>query len=820
VPIVAVLSLGLGIGANTAIFSLVDSLLLRPLPVERPDQLVLVRPAAQPGYFWDGTLDTRVPAWTNPQWEQIRERRGELFQSAFAFSPARFNLAQGGQTDFAEGLWVSAGSFDALGVAPMLGRTFTAADDRRGGGPDGPVAVISYAFWQRRFGGAAGVVGRTQIIERVPFTIVGVTPPGFFGADVGSTFDVAAPLAAEALMRGPRSRLDNHGTVWVRVMARLRDGQTLAAAEQALQVAQPRIREATIALGARDTARYLGEPFALQPAAGGTSSMRAPYGRPLVLILAVVALVLLIACANIANLLLARTAARRLEFSVRLALGASRWRLARQLLIESLLLAGGGAVAGLAIAHWGSRLLLRQLSTQNNLVFLDVGIDWRVLAFTVLVAAATALLFGLVPALQGSSARPIEAIRGHSGSAAASRRLGLGSLLVVGQVAFSLVLVVAAGLFVRTLESLTTRDLGFERDPVLLADLNVQASAIEPEPQQRLALYERVEQAVRALPGVAQTSVSAVTPVSGMMMDIGVEVENEPRETEQPTVSYINALTPGWFATYGTPLVAGRDFEARDRSAAALVAIVNETFVRRFMASASPIGRRIRIFGLPSQREKAPWMEVVGVAADATYLSLRDEAPPTLYVPVAQDVELGPSMTVSVRAASGSPALLARSVAEAITAVDRDIAITFTPLRQQVDAALVRERVVAMLSGFFGAVALLLAGLGLYGVTSYTVNRRRAEIGIRMALGASPGRVVRLVLSRVWMLVGFGVLAGLGVCIWITELIAPLLYGLEPGDPVTLTSAAAVLATIGILAGWLPAKRAARIDPANVLRDS
>jgi predicted permease len=576
-----------------------------------------------------------------------------------------------------------------------------------------------------------------------------------------------------------------------------------------------------VALSARERERYLAEPFALQAAAGGTSSMRASYGRPLLLILGVVALVLLIACANIANLLLARMAVRRREFSVRLALGAPRWRLARQLGVESLLLATAGALAGLAIAHWGSRLLVGQLSTHADTVFLDVGIDWRVLAFTVVVAAGTALLFGLGPALSASNTRPIEAMRESSRVAGSGRRAGVGNLLVAAQVAFSLVLVVAAGLFVRTLATLATRDLGFERDPVLLANLNVEGSAVESA--QRLVLYERVEQAVRGMPGVAQAAISGVTPVSGMVVDVGIEIENPESENESGAagrrVSYINALTPGWFAAYGTPIVGGRDFDARDRSTSTPVAIVNEEFVRRFLPGGSPIGRRVRN-AQPSAREQAAWMEVVGVAGDAAYLSLREEASPTLYVPVAQQPEAEPSMTLSVRAAGGVPASLARGVAETIARIDPGIAITFTPLRQQVDAALVRERLVAMLSGFFGAVALLLAGLGLYGVTSYSVNRRRAEIGIRMALGAAPTQVVRLVLSRVWVVVSCGVLVGAGVSLWASRFVAPLLYGLAPGDPSTLVLAAAVLWAVGALAGWLPARRASRIDPADVRRES
>jgi putative ABC transport system permease protein len=802
VTAVAVLSLALGIGANTAIFSIVDSLLLRALPVERPEQLVLIT--------------TNVPgnnAWTYAVWEQIRERRHELFHTAFAFPrrPMRFNLAPGGPTDLVEGIWASGEYFDALGVPPMLGRTFTLEDDQRGGGPDGPVAVISYAFWQRRFGGAADVIGRTQIVERVPFTIVGVMPPGFFGVDVGSAFDIAVPIGTEPLIRVRDSWFDRPTTYWLQVMARLKDGHTIASAEQALRSVQPQIRAATLPPAAEWQERYLTEPFVLQSAARGASSLRGGYRQPMLAIMAVVVLVLLIACANIANLLLARTAARRHELSVRMAMGASRWRLARQLLVESLLLSGVGALLGLLFAQWGTDLLVRQLSTHASTVFLDVQLDWRVLTFTAIVAVIVAILFGVVPALRASRAEPMDAIREHGRGAAGDRRIGLGQLLVAGQVALSLVLVVVAGLFVRTFASLATLDVGFDRDPVLIARMDVQASAVEPS--QRWALYERVAEAARAMPGVSYAAVSEVTPASGWVVDTYVEVEGAPGRPLSQSVSYRNTITPGWFSAYGTRLVEGRDFDARDRRGAPGVAIVNQAFVRKFLPDGPVVGRRIR------NNEKSPWMEIVGVASDATYRALRAPVPPTLYTPIAQWEETWPAMSLSVRVTSGAPALLTRSVADAVGRVDRDIALTFTPLRQQVDAALVQERIIAMLSAFFGALALMLAGLGLYGVTSYAVSRRRGEIGIRMALGASARNVVRMVLGRIGTIVGLGVVVGACVSLWAARYVETLLYGVTPHDVATLATASLVLATIGALAGWLPARRAARVDPARVLRE-
>jgi predicted permease len=805
VSIVAILSLALGIGANTAIFSIVNSLLLRALPVREPQRLAVVS-LDDPG-LW---------SWTNPIWEQIRERR-QLFDGAFAWSSGRFDLAQGGETEFVDGIWASGGFFDVLGVPAVLGRTLTEADARRGGGPDGPVAVISYDFWQRRFAGAADVIGRPLTLERVTFSIVGVTPPGFFGPDVGDAFDVVIPLGAEPLVRGRESTLDRRSYWWLDVMVRLKPGQTLDAATAALRGVQPQIREATLPndLPSQYLASYLRKAFTLVQASTGTSYMRRRYQRPLLTIMVVVGLVLLIACANIANLLLARATARRHELSVRLALGASRLRLARQLLAESLVLSGVGAVLGLVFARWGGRLLVRQLSTSTSTIFLDLSLDWRVLGFTAAVAIATAVLFGTAPAFRATRAQPIDALKEHGRVSSGEARSGLASALVVAQVALSLVLVVAAGLFLRTFSALANLNLGFDRDRVLV----VQASAIrsQVDPAERAALYARVRQAAASVPGVAQAAASVVTPVSGSTWQFSIEVPGGPPLPERQRGTHVNLLTPGWFATYGTPILAGRDFDDRAGVGAPRVAIVNQAFVRRFLGGANPIGRTIRQVGL---QKEPPLVEIVGLAADAVYRSLRDPVPPTMYLPIAQRDPVPPAVSISVRAAQGSPALLIRPLAAAIGGVDRDLALTFRPLGDQVAAALTQERLVAMLSGFFGALALLLAGLGLYGVTSYTVSRRRAEIGIRMALGAAPAGVVRLVLRRVGWLVGAGVLAGGAASWWAARFVGSLLYGLQPRDPATLAGAALVLATVGALAGWLPARRAARIDPMEVLREA
>jgi putative ABC transport system permease protein len=810
VSFVAALSLALGIGANTAIFSLVNSLFLRTLPVKDPGRLVLIT---------DGTA-AGLRSWTYSIWDQIRQRR-QLFDGAVAWGPTRFNLASSGETEFVDGVWASGSFFDTLGVPALLGRTLSEADDRRGGGPDGPVSVISYSFWQRRFGGAADVVGRTLALDHVPFTIIGVTPPDFFGADVGRTFDVIAPVGDEPLVRGRETLLDSD-FYYLTIMARLRPGQTVDAATRALRGVQPEIRAATLSEREPYPDRYLKEAFTLVPAATGNSGLRRRYERPLQTIMVVVALVLLIACANIANLLLARTTARRHELSVRLALGASRWRLVRQLLTESLVLAGIGAVCGMLIASWGSRVLVRQLSTPTNPVFLDLSADWRLLGFAIGITVATALLFGTAPAFRTSGVAPMDALKKQGRGTSSDGRASLTSGLVVAQVALSLVLVVAAGLFLRTFSSLATRQLGFDRERVVVVTISAQGATVDSA--QRLPVYERAREAVGALPGVVDAALSLVTPVSGASFSPHIEVSGGVSLPERESHSFGNLISPGWFATFGTPLIAGRNLTDRDRKGAPPVALVNQAFARTFLNGASPLGHMITVaFNGPTPD---PPIEIVGVAADAVYRSLREPMLPTMYFPLAQhDHEQAfllvlASVSLSVRSRLGSPVLLTRSVATAINAVNPQLALTFRPLADQVNASLTQERVVAMLSGFFGSLALLLAALGLYGVTSYAVARRRTEIGIRMALGAAPAGIVRLVLSRVSRLVGLGVVVGAGVSVWASQFVATLLYGLEPHDPVTLAGASLVLAAVAAVAGWLPAWNASRIDPAEVLRES
>ncbi len=803
VTVVAVLSLALGIGANTAIFSLVNGLLLRALPVRDPQRLVVLDKGS----------------WPNPVWEQIRDRQAECFDGATAWSAARFDLARGGKAEFVEGLWTSGSFFEVLGVPPILGRTIQVSDDRRGGGPDGPVAVISYAFWQRHFGGAADAVGRAITLNRVSFTIIGVTPSGFFGPQVGRSFDVAIPIGAEPLLHGKESWLDRRSTWWLSIMARLKAGQSVKEAENRLRAIQPQIREATLPPDWRpeDLKRYLQDAFVLTSAAGGPSFLRERYGRPLLTMMVMVTLVLIIACANIANLFLARAAARRRELSLRIALGASRLRIAAQLLVEGLMLAGLGAALGMLAASWGAGLLVRQLSTQRNTIFLDLELDWRVLLFTATVAVTTALLFGTAPALRAARVEPIEALKSQGRGFAGEGRGVLSNPLVVAQVAISLVLIVAGGLFLRTFSGLSNLKLGFDRDPVLIVRMDAQRCAAEPS--QRPFLYHRVRDAVASVPGVSHAGVSVVTPVSGSTWNNRLEFPDGPPLSERERTVNMNLLSPDWFATYGTSILAGRDFDSHDRRGATPVAIINQAFAKKYFGGANSIGRTFRKMGRPGKQP--PSWEIVGLVEDSIYRSLREPLSPTYYLPFEQWVDeyMPPDAQLSIRAAGGRPDLLVKSVTEAISKADKDLSLTFLLLSDQIDSSLVQERLVAMLAGFFGTLALLLAGIGLYGVTAYSVGRRRREIGIRIALGALPSTVVRMVVGRVALLVGLGIALGAAISIWVSQFVEKLLFGLKPRDPLTLVGAAAILAAIGAAAGWLPAHRATRIAPAEILRE-
>ncbi len=804
VTFVSVASLALGIGANTALFSILNGLVIKPLPVKGPERLVVL----------DRT------SWPNPVWEQIRARQYDLFDGAGAWYPTQFNLSDAGRIDGVNGAYVSGGLFQVLGIEAFSGRTITPADDVKGGGPDGLVAVISARLWTARFGGTRDVVGRQISLDRVRFTIVGVMPPGFMGPQVGRAMDVFAPIAAEATVRGRESWLEARASWWLQLIARLKPDQTIDQAAAAFNAARPAIRDATIPADepADYRARYLSETIELFPADTGVSppdqfsnrGLRGRFERPLTIIMVVVVAVLIIACANIANLMLARATARQHEMSLQLALGASRLRLVGQMFVESLVLAALGGLAGLVVAQFGGPFLIRQLGTDLTDVSLDLSIDWRVLGVTAAAALGATFLFGLAPALGIGRVQPIDALKTQSRGIAGERRTGLRNALVIAQVALSLALVVGGGLFVRTFAKLTMTPLGF--DPANLLIVRADAVPTSVATEDRVAYAQRVADAVAGASGVSRAALSRITPMSDGNTTQGVYLAGTTLLPRGERTAWVNYLQPGWFETYGMRVIAGRDFAATDKTGSERVAVVNEAFARKFGNGQNVIGQRI-LSATPGQLDAT----IVGMVNDSVYRTVRLGAVPTMYLSMAQGAYFGSGFSITAKT-TAPRAVVERNLAEAIRRVAPDLTFRFRDYSDQLRATVLQERLVALLSGFFGGLGTLLAALGVYGVTAYAVGRRQAEIAIRLALGASPRGVVQLVLSRVAVLMIAGAAIGLGLSLWAAKFVGTLLYGIEARDPLTFAGAAIVLIGVGLLAGWLPARKASRLDPTAALR--
>ncbi|MDR3703864.1 MAG: ABC transporter permease [Candidatus Sulfopaludibacter sp.] len=796
----AVLSLALGIGANTAIFSIINAVMLRTLPVADPKALVQIHM----GDGDDDEVNTLI-------WDQIRDRQ-QSFSGTLAFSTEPFDLADGGETHPAQGMWVSGDFFRVLGVPAMIGRGFTAADDRRGGGPDGAVAVVSYGFWQRNFSGDRGVIGKTIHLNRQPFVIVGVTPPWFTGLDIDRSFDVAVPIGSLGLLH-PNAAADPIHYWWLRMMGRIPVGQTLQQADDRLRAVTPDILRATMPTGrsAQDQADYLKTRYRLAPAALGFSLTRARYQTALPVLMSTVGLVLLIACANIANLLLARAAARRRELAVRMAIGASRFRVVRQLMTESLLLAALGTAAGFLFAMWGSRVLVRMLSTAGNPIDIDTSPDLRMLAFTVAAGILTALLFGLAPAIRATRIGLNHALKENErGSVQGFSRFHLGTALVAAQVALSLVLLAGAGLFLGTLRNLLTVDSGFDRHNILMVGATLPQATTA---QQRNQIYGELLDRFRALPGVVSAATNQLAPIGRQGWASPVKVEGYTPQSRRDSVVFFNRVSSRYFATMRTPLLMGREFSEHDDLNSAPVIVINEETARKFFGAANPLGKTI---GVPDICQVC---QVIGVVKDTKYNRL-DEASRTIaYLALTQDPDPSPDVRYAIRSAGAVESLIP-SLRASVAGVDPNISLEFRNFDTQVKESLVQPRMVALLSTIFGSLALLLAMVGLYGATAYSVVRRRGEIGIRMALGAQRQSVVWLMLRDVAMIGAAGMAAGLAVSIVASRLVKSLLYGIRPNDPVELAAAAILLAAAIALAAYIPARRAARLDPMSALRDA
>jgi putative ABC transport system permease protein len=809
--IVASLSLALGIGANTAIFQLLDAVRLRMLPIPHPEQLAELQ-IAKNEHCCSGNFSDRRAHFTYAQWEEIRDHQ-QAFSGIFAWGDTRFNLSESGEVHFAEGLWVSGDFFKTLAVRPLLGRLISSEDDRHGCGSPG--AVISYAFWQRQFGGNPEVVGKQVSLDDHRLSVVGVTPANFFGVEVGRNFDVAVPLCAEPLINGENSHLAKRHHWWLAIIGRLKPGWTIPRAAAQAKMISAEVFGNTVPPNYRpDAAKYYTKYKLEAVAAGsGVSSLRQSYEQPLWLLLGIAGLVLLIACSNLANLMLARASTREREMAVRLAIGANRGRLIRQLLAESLLLTLIGTAIGAFLAQFLSRYLVSFLTTGDNPLFVELAPDWRVLGFTAGVAILTCILFGLTPALRATRTAPASAMKASGRGLTADRqRFGLGRALVVSQIALSLVLLVGALLFVRSLRNLLTLDAGFREEGLLITSIDI--SRLTFPPPRRAVLYRELLDRLRTTPGVEQAATASIVQISGEGWNDSIEILGQ--RAGKRLLPWFDRVSAGYFRTMGTPMVAGRDFDDRDTASSPEVAIVNQEFCDKFLGRANPLGKQFRVLAGPGEPQHL--YQIVGLVKNSKYQSLRDNFEPLVFVAQSQDKEPGLGTNLIVRSAAPLGSLMS-AVRKTILHENAGISLQFQIFKTQIRESLLRERLMATLSGFFGFLAAILATVGLYGVISYMVARRRNEIGIRIALGANRSNIMNLVVKEAGLLLVAGLVIGTALAIVTAQTASALLYGLRPTDPASIAFAIALLTAVALVASFLPAIRASRVEPILALRE-
>lgn len=794
--IVAILTLGLGIGANTAIFQLLDAVRLRNLPVSNPQQLAAVRIGG--GNHGMG-FNQDYGDLTRPIWEEIRDHQ-QAFSGIFAWSVSQRYIGRGSQMRHFNGLWVSGNFFQELGVRPFRGRLLVPKDE----GPcPNSYGVASYSYWLRELGGRDPADGINLIVNNDPVQIVGVTPPDFFGMVVGDSFDIALPFCQ------PQGVL-RRDIFEVSVMGRLKPGWTLDRASAELSALSPGVFEATV-LPDRDTETtemYKHFQLAAYPASRGVSQLSASDYTSLWLLLGITGLVLLLACANLANLLLVRGRTREREMAIRQALGAARWRLIRQLLSEGVLLASAGALLGVTLAVLLSRGLLLLFSTENTLPKYDLSLDWRVLSFIGSVAMLTCIIFALAPALRSSRTYPSDALKSESrGTTADHAVLSLQRLIIVAQVAISVTLLAGALLFVRSFRNLVTLNPGMRERGITVAFLGYWQSNL---PRERWAGFQReLLEEVQAVPGVQSAATTTRVPLDGGSWEHGVRVGSVEGTSKFTWVS------PDYFATMNIPIVAGRGLTNDDKESSPRVAVVNQTFVRQFLPGIDPIGQTLLTIAEPDY--PATRYQIVGIIPDTRYSSLRGETPPMAFAPATQFPAQGPWSTVVIYS-SLSPATVMAALKHSMGAKHPDVVMEFHDFQKQILDGLVMERVMATLSGFFGLLAAMLAAIGIYGVLSYIVVMRRNEIGIRMALGANRISVLSLVFTQTALLLAIGVAIGVIVALATAQGAASLLFGLQANDPATFVGASALLILVALLACYLPARRAMRVDPMVALR--
>jgi predicted permease len=806
---VAILSLAFGIGANTAIFSLTDQILIRMLPVKQPEQLVLLSAVGR--HYGNNMGWNRI---SYPMYQDFRDHN-TVFSGMFCFRETQMSLSYDGHTERVAGEVVSGNYFPVLGVSAALGRLFTAADDQFQGAH--PVAVLSYGFWQRRFAGNPGVIGQKLNINGYPFTVIGVSQPGFSGTDPGYAPQVRVPMMM-SLKITTHLDLNNRRSRWVTAFGRLKPGVSIQEAKASIQpffhqILQMEVKQKEFA----KASPYMKQAFLkmsmdVLPASKGRSRLRRQFSKPLLVLMGTVTLVLLIACANIANLLIARATARQKEMAVRLALGSGRRRIIRQLLVESLLLSTVGGITGLVLAIWTDKALIKFLPRSYVPLTISSLPDWRILAFNLGLSVLTGIAFGLVPALQSTRPDLAGTLKDQAGAVTGGASTLTRKLLVVSQIALSLLLLIGAGLFIRSLQKLKELDPGFRTTNLLAFKVDPTLNGYERS--RTKMFYQRLEENLNAMPGVESAALAVVPVMEGDEWDQWVTIDSYSPKTGELPDPHMNFVSPDYFKTLEITLLTGRAFLRTDTVGSPKVCIVNEAFAKKYFGTINALGHKIGMGIDPGTKTD---ITIVGVARNTKYESMRDEIPIEVFRPY-QQMEFATGITAYVRTAH-NPEQIFSSIRKRVHELDTNLPVfEMITLEKQMADSLVTERLVALLSSGFGFLATVLAAIGLYGVMAYMVVRRTREIGIRMAIGAARSDVLWLVLREVLVLLAIGIAIALPASWILTQSVRSQLYGIQPTDPVSAIMATLVIAAVAMLAGYLPARRATRVDPLCALR--
>ncbi len=810
--LVAVLTLALGIGANTAIFSLTDQVLLRPLPVPNPQELVVLRSPGPLSGSISSDGDT-FASFSYPMFKALREKSESA--DLFGRYKVSMDVAVDGQAERAEGEVVSGNYFAALQVPAAMGRVFLMQDEGAAGA--NPVAVLSFAYWQRRFGGSPAVLNKNVVINATSMTIVGVAAQGFHGVQIGDKTDVFVPISMTPMMIKNWPRWDRWNTYWMAILGRIKPGFSREQAQAALAVVYKPLLEENLAQFKNDWSaetrqKFLSKPLELTPGAGGRPILQRDANDALVMMTIMVGLVLLIACANVANLLVARGVARQREIAVRLAIGASRWRLMRQLLSESVLLALAGGVAGLLVAFWTVDALLAALSNNLDVQGLTSNIDARILTFNLGLALFTGLVFGLLPSLQSTRPALTDTLKDQgTGSTGGKSHTRFRQTLVVTQIAMTLLLLIGAGLFAKSLYALKRNELGIKPDHILAFSIAPDQSGYTPE--RTRGLLDQMLPSLRSLPGVTSAATVEVPVLTGNTSQSNFTTDSYQTKEEEYMHAVTNWVSPGYFTTIGIPLIAGRDFTVQDGPQTQKVVIVNEFLAKHYYPNGA-VGRKFA-FGSGSGTKFE--YDVIGVVADSKHAQVKEEQKPFAYMPYAQFDVLGQS-TFYLRT-SGEPTALANAVRNEVQRLDSNLPVyNLRTLQNVIERSLFAEQLLMTLTISFGLLAAALAALGIAGVMAYTVARRTREIGIRIALGAGAGHVHWLVLREVSVMAVFGAAVGLPLAYFLGKAAKSLLFGVQEGDPWIAVGALVLMAAVAALSGFLPARRASRIDPMVALR--